>query len=55
MSKSGKLQDLHDSTQGTCYMQWLLSSYFAISPEPHDQNSSLTPFWEANLNMHMLR
>ena len=29
------------------------SSYFEISPEsePLDQNSSLTPFWKANLNM----
>ena len=27
---------------------WFLSSYFAISPEPLDQNSSLTPFWKGN-------
>ena len=33
------------------FQNWVLSSYFAISLEPLDQNSSLIPFWKATLQM----
>ena len=32
------------------FQNWFLSSCFAISPKPLGQNSSLIPFWKANLN-----
>ena len=36
------------------FQNWFLSNYFPISPEPLDP-ISVTPFWKANLNIHMLR
>ena len=37
------------------FSNWILSSYFEISPEPLDQNSLLTQLWKASLNMQMLK
>ena len=39
---------------GSAHFTIPLSSYFAISPEPLYQNSSLIPFWKENLNMQIL-
>ena len=33
------------------FQNWFLSKYFTTSPEPVDQNQSLTPLWKANFKI----